>query len=159
MRISEHEAYMRLALSEALAASAAGEVPIGAVLVNAQGEVLASGYNQPISGIDPTAHAEMVVLRRAAARLKNYRLLSTTLYVTIEPCVMCMGALIHARIARVVYGAPDPKWGAAGSLYDFAHDKRLNHQPEIVSGICGEDCRALMRGFFKDKRGQARRSL
>lgn len=149
---------MRLALKEAYKAQENGEVPVGAVLVDGDLRLLAKGRNQTIRSCDPAAHAEIAVLRKAARKVANYRLLSTTLYVTVEPCLMCMGAIIHARVARVVFGAHDSKWGAAGSLYDFAHDKRLNHQPEILSGICGEDCRALMRGFFKEKRGKARRS-
>ncbi len=152
MSSSDHEMYMMLALEQAHLASASGEVPIGAVLVDAQGRTLAAGYNQPISAADPTAHAEMMVVRRAAAQLQNYRLLSTTLYVTVEPCVMCMGALIHARIARVVYGAPDPRWGAAGSLYDFSRDTRFNHRVEVVSGICEAQCRSVMVDFFKKRR-------
>ncbi len=153
------EYFMRLALTEALKARQQGEVPVGAVLVDGHQRLLAKGRNQTIVRSDPTMHAEIAALRKACRKVGNYRLLSTTLYVTVEPCLMCMGAIIHARVARLVFGAHDPKWGAAGSLYDFAHDKRLNHHPETVSGICGEDCRALMRGFFKDKRGQARRSL
>ncbi len=143
---------MQIALQEARLAMEKDEVPVGAVLVHANGEVLARGHNQTITACDPTAHAEMLVLRYAAARAGNYRLLSTTLYVSIEPCVMCMGALIHARVAQVVFGAPDPKWGAAGSLYDFSHDRRLNHQPEIIGGICMDACRELIRTFFRAKR-------
>ena len=153
------EYFMRLAFREALKAREQGEVPVGAVLIDGHQRLLAKGRNQTIARSDPTMHAEIAALRKAGRKVGNYRLLSTTLYVTVEPCFMCMGAIIHARVARLVFGAHDPKWGAAGSLYDFAHDTRLNHQPEIVSGICGEDCRALMRGFFKDKRAQARRSL
>ena len=143
---------MRIALDQAAEALSRQEVPVGAVLVDKSGKVLARGFNETITACDPTAHAEMVVLRRAAVALGNYRLLSTTLYVTVEPCVMCMGALIHARVARIVYGAPDPKWGAAGSLYDFAGDSRLNHHPEIVSGVCLETCRAMIQDFFRSKR-------
>ncbi len=149
---------MRLALKEAFKAQEKGEVPVGAVLVDSDLRLLAKGHNQTIGRNDPTAHAEIEALRKAGRKVANYRLLSTTLYVTVEPCPMCMGAIIHARVARLVFGAHDPKWGAAGSLYDFAHDKRLNHQPEILSGVCGEDCQALMRGFFKEKRAIARRS-
>jgi tRNA(adenine34) deaminase len=143
---------MLLALAQAGRAQAMGEVPIGAVLVDGEGKILAQGYNQPISSCDPTAHAEIVVLRQAAREVKNYRLLSTTLYVTLEPCVMCMGALIHARVARIIFGASDMKWGAAGSLYDFCKDTRFNHHPEIVAGICQAQCRLVITDFFKGKR-------
>lgn len=148
----DHEQFMRLALVQAGRALSMGEVPIGAVLIDGEGKVLAQGCNQPISSCDPTAHAEMVVLRQAAQEVKNYRLLSTTLYVTVEPCVMCMGALIHARVARIVYGAPDLKWGAVGSLYDFSKDTRFNHHPDIVPGICESQCSLIITDFFKSKR-------
>ena len=147
-----HNAYMKLALSEAKKAAEKAEVPIGAVLVSQAGDILAASYNQTISLCDPTAHAEILVLREAADQAQNYRLLNTILYVTIEPCVMCMGALVHARISRLVYGAKDPKWGAAGSLYDLADDIRLNHRVEVIAGICEDDCRALMQNFFRSKR-------
>jgi tRNA(adenine34) deaminase len=150
----KHEKFMKIALHEAQLAQEKDEVPVGAVLVNADGEILARGHNQTATRCDPTAHAEIVVLRQAGVVTGNYRLLSTTLYATIEPCVMCMGALIHARVAQIVFGAPDPKWGAAGSLYDFSQDKRFNHQPEIISGIFMDTCRELMRNFFKRKREQ-----
>lgn len=148
---------MRLALREALKAQAEDEVPVGAVLVDAQQRVLARARNQTIKTCDPSAHAEMTVLRKAARKLGNYRLLSTTLYATIEPCVMCMGAIVHARVARIVFGAPDPRWGAAGSLYDFTRDSRFNHRPEIVSGVELETCRAVMRQFFQARRGRTDR--
>jgi len=148
----KHRHFMGMALQEALEAQASDEVPVGAVLVDETGQILAAAHNQTISNNDPTAHAEILAIRQAAGRAGNYRLLSTTLYVTIEPCVMCMGALIHSRVARIVFGAPDPKWGAAGSLYDFSQDLRLNHRPEIVSGICIRECRALIRSFFQKKR-------
>jgi tRNA(adenine34) deaminase len=159
MADAHDEYFMGLALKEARKAQAEGEVPVGAVLVDDDRCLLARGRNQTIARSDPTAHAEITAIRKAGRKRSNYRLLSTTLYVTVEPCFMCMGAIIHARIARLVFGAHDPKWGAAGSLYDFAHDHRLNHQPEIVAGVCGEDCRALMRGFFKQKRGLSKRSF
>jgi tRNA(adenine34) deaminase len=149
---SKHEHYMQLALDEALLAQQLDEVPVGAVLIDASGRVLASAHNETITRCDPCAHAEILALRDAAEQIQNYRLLACSLYVTVEPCVMCMGAIIHARVAQVVYGAPDPKWGALGSLYDFALDRRFNHQPEIVSGICAEQSRQLMRGFFARKR-------
>ena len=148
----DHEKYMQLAIQEAIKARRKGEVPVGAVLVNADGGILAAAYNQPISLSDPTAHAEILALRHAAAQLKNYRLLSTRLYVTVEPCAMCMGAIIHARVAMLVYGTEDPKWGAAGSLYDFAADRRFNHRVKILGGICRLTCRKLMQDFFQEKR-------
>jgi tRNA(adenine34) deaminase len=148
----KHEHYMRLALNEALLAQQMDEVPVGAVLVDASGQVLASAHNETITRCDPCAHAEILALREAAKQIRNYRLLACALYVTVEPCVMCMGAIIHARVGKVVYGTPDPKWGALGSLYDFAQDRRFNHQPEIVPGICAERCRQLMRGFFTRRR-------
>ena len=148
---------MKLALKEAKKAGQKDEVPIGAVLVADTGEILAAAHNQTISRSDPTAHAEIFVLRQAAQKILNFRLLYTTLYVTIEPCVMCMGAIVHARVATVVFGAEDPKWGAAGSLYNFASDTRLNHQPEIVSGVCQDECRAIMQDFFRSKRNVSNR--
>ncbi|HMA86180.1 MAG TPA: tRNA adenosine(34) deaminase TadA [Desulfosalsimonadaceae bacterium] len=147
-----HENYMKQALAQAEKALDADEVPVGAVLINAAGEIIASAGNHTIRFCDPSAHAEILALREAGQRLQNYRLPHTTLYVTIEPCVMCMGALIHARIKRVVFGAADPKWGAAGSLYQLAADERLNHHPEIIAGVCEPECRRLMRDFFKQKR-------
>lgn len=143
---------MHVALEAARQAQNEGEVPVGAVLVSADGRILATGYNQTIGRCDPTAHAEMIALRNGARALGNYRLLSTTLYATIEPCVMCMGAIIHARVARIVFGAHDPKWGAAGSLYDFTRDDRLNHHPHVIGGVCMEACRDLIQSFFRDKR-------
>ena len=143
---------MKLALSEAKFAAEEAEVPIGAVLVSQDGVILAQSHNQPISLNDPTAHAEILALREAAQKVQNYRLLNTILYVTIEPCVMCMGALVHARVSRLVYGARDPKWGGAGSLYDLAGDNRLNHRMEIIAGVCEDECRALIQDFFRSKR-------
>lgn len=151
--IPDHTIFMTAALKEAAAAGAQDEVPIGAVLVSDSGEILAAARNQTIRSCDPSAHAEILALRAASRKLKNYRLLNTTLYVTIEPCVMCMGAVIHARVARLVFGAADPKWGAAGSLYNLGADRRLNHQLEIVAGVLEDECRAVMQEFFKSKRG------
>ncbi len=148
----QHIDYMQMALAEAVRAGDIGEVPVGAVLAAETGEVLAACHNRTIADCDPTGHAEILALRLGAKKIKNYRLLNTTLYVTIEPCIMCMGALIHARVARVVYGAPDPRWGGAGSLYHFAEDKRLNHLPEVVSGVSAMECRHLIQGFFRQKR-------
>ena len=143
---------MKLALLQAQKAFAADEVPVGAVLVDERGTILARAFNQTISRHDPTAHAEISVLRKAGRKIGNYRLVNSTLYVTVEPCIMCMAAVIHARVTRVVFGARDPKWGAAGSLYAFQEDARLNHHPLVVSGICEAACRQLMVDFFKQKR-------
>ncbi len=147
-----HAVFMNLALSEAEKAKLQNEVPVGAVLVDEKENVIASAHNMVITLSDPAAHAEILALRKASGILANYRLLNTTLYVTIEPCIMCMGALIHARVKRVVYGAKDPKWGAAGSLYCFADDKRLNHHPVIIGDVCEKACSALIMDFFKAKR-------
>ena len=146
------ERFMRLALREAARAARAGEVPVGAVLVAAAGEVLARGHNRPVAGSDPTAHAEVIALRRAARALGNYRLPGTTLYVTVEPCPMCAGAIVLARVARVVYGAPDPKAGAARSLYTLLEDRRLNHRAAVTGGVLGEECAAVLRAFFRARR-------
>jgi len=143
---------MELALIEAKKAGQMGEVPIGAILVDSDGEILSATHNRTISLADPTAHAEILALREAAAKINNYRLLNTTLYVTVEPCIMCMGAIVHARISKVVFGAGDPKWGAAGSLYHFAEDERLNHRVAITKGVCEQECRNLMQEFFRAKR-------
>ncbi len=147
-----HEYFMELALQEAKRAGQIGEVPVGAVLVSENDEILAAAHNQTIKLADPTAHAEILALRKAALEINNYRLLNTTLYVTVEPCIMCMGAIVHARISQVVFGTTDPKWGAAGSLYNYAEDERLNHLVEITSSVCAEDCRRLMQDFFRAKR-------
>jgi tRNA(adenine34) deaminase len=147
-----HKDYMKLSLEEARRARQINEVPVGAVLVAESGELLASAHNRTIIEHDPTAHAEILALRAAAGKLRNYRLLNTTLYVTVEPCVMCTGALVHARVGRLVFGALDPKWGGAGSLYNLAADPRLNHQIEVVAGVCAEECRELMQAFFRSKR-------
>jgi tRNA(adenine34) deaminase len=149
---SRHEHYMQMAVEQAIAAGQIGEVPVGALIVDADGRVLARDHNRTIDRCDPSAHAEINVLREAARRLENYRLLSTTLYVTIEPCVMCMGAIIHARVQTVVFGASDPKWGAAGSLYQLGEDPRLNHQVEVIKGICAERCRSVIQEFFRSRR-------
>ena len=150
--LEPHIDYMRLALQEAKKAGQFDEVPVGAVLVSEAGELLAAARNRTIELSDPTAHAEVIALREAAEKIRNYRLLNTTLYVTIEPCPMCMGALVHARVARLVFGAKDPKWGAAGSLYNVAQDRRLNHQVEVIAGVCEPECRELVQEFFRRKR-------
>ncbi len=144
--------FMRQAILEAQQAAREDEVPVGAVLVDVNGAVLAKAYNQTILLCDPTAHAEILALRSAAKALGNHRLVGTLLYVTIEPCVMCMGALLHARVARIVYGARDPKWGAAGSCYELAADTRLNHVIDVRGGILEDECRQLIQAFFRDKR-------
>ncbi len=150
------EKWMRRAIAEAKKAGLENEVPVGAVLVSEDDRVVAFGRNQVITRLDPTAHAEIVALREGAQKIRNYRLLNTTLYVTVEPCAMCMGAVVHARVARVVFGARDEKWGAAGSLYDFAGDDRFNHRPEIVGGVLEEECRELIQRFFRVRRKTAR---
>ena len=149
---TSHEKYMQLALAEAQKAGQMGEVPVGAILVAEDGAILSSAHNRTIDLADPTAHAEILALREAALKINNYRLLNTTLYVTVEPCIMCMGAAVHSRISRVVFGTGDPKWGAAGSLYNFAEDDRLNHRVEIIKGVCDGECRSLMQNFFRTKR-------
>ena len=146
------EKFMRLAIVEAKKAGQMGEVPIGAILVSEDGHVLSSTHNRTIDLADPTAHAEILALREAALKINNYRLLNTTLYVTVEPCIMCMGAIVHARISKLVFGTGDPKWGAAGSLYNFAEDDRLNHRVAITKGVCQQECRRLMQEFFRGKR-------
>ncbi len=147
------ESWMQQALAEAEKAFAADEVPVGALLLDAGGAMIASAHNQTIGLCDASAHAEILVLRKAGHSLQNYRLPHTTLYVTIEPCMMCMGALIHARVQRIVFGARDPRWGAAGSIYDFAAERRFNHQPEVLGGVLEPACRQLIVDFFKQKRG------
>ncbi|MCF8144804.1 MAG: tRNA adenosine(34) deaminase TadA [Deltaproteobacteria bacterium] len=144
---------MKLAIEEAESAFSEGEVPVGAVLAGSDGRILARAHNRPIALKDPTAHAEILALRHGGAVVGNYRLNGCILAVTVEPCFMCMGAIIHARIARLVFGAFDPKAGAAGSLYDLSRDARLNHKLEVVSGITGEPCQELMRRFFQARRG------
>ncbi len=149
---SRHEVFMQMAIDQALAAEKIGEVPVGAVITGPDDQVLARDHNRTISSCDPSAHAEINVLRSASRRRQNYRLLSTILYVTVEPCAMCMGAIIHARVNTLVYGAADPKWGAAGSLYQIGQDSRLNHQVDIVKGICESRCREVIQAFFRDRR-------
>ena len=143
---------MRQALSEAEKGLMEGEVPVGAVLATQTGEIIARAHNQPIALNDPSAHAEIRVMRKAGQRLQNYRLTHTILVVTIEPCPMCMGAALNARLAQVVFGAADPKAGAAGSVFNLAADDRLNHRIEVIPGILENDCRTLMQDFFKDRR-------
>jgi tRNA(adenine34) deaminase len=149
------ESAMRLALDQALNAQLCGEVPVGAVIVR-DGTVIATGYNRPITTHDPTAHAEIVALRHAAQLAGNYRLPDCELYVTLEPCAMCAMALMHARFKRVVYGAADPKTGAAGSVIDLFADARLNHHTVVESGLLADACGALLRGFFAERRARQR---
>ena len=145
-----HESFMRLALAEATRAREAGEVPVGAVLVRGS-EVIASGFNHPIGTNDPTAHAEIGALRGGARALDNYRLVGTCLYVTLEPCLMCVGALVSARVSTLVYGAPEPKWGAVRSVLDLG-SLATNHRLEVVSGVLEEECRRIVVAFFKERR-------
>jgi tRNA(adenine34) deaminase len=145
------ETFMHAALDEARLASAAGEVPIGAVIV-VGGQVIARGQNRVLRDIDPTAHAEMVAMRAAALAVGNYRLLDCELYVTLEPCAMCAGAMVHARLARLVYGATDPKAGAAGSVLEVLNHPRLNHKTPVKAGILDEHCSELLKDFFRARR-------
>ncbi|WP_114653413.1 tRNA adenosine(34) deaminase TadA [Polynucleobacter necessarius] len=143
--------FMQQALDQAKLAALAGEVPVGAVLVR-DGQVISTGFNQPITNSDPSAHAEMMALRAAAHGESNYRLPGTTLYVTLEPCTMCAGAMLHARVDRVVFGATDSKTGAAGSVLNVFSEKQINHQTEVEGGIMGEECGQILRDFFKERR-------
>lgn len=143
---------MREAILEAKLAAREDEVPVGAVIVAQDGTLLAKAHNQTIALCDPTAHAEILALREASRAIGNYRLLNTTLYVTIEPCIMCMGALVQARVAGIVYGAKDPKWGGAGSCYNLAADTGLNHTINVEEGLLENECRELMQEFFRSKR-------
>jgi tRNA(adenine34) deaminase len=149
-------AFMAMALACARDAHARDEVPVGAVLVDAQGVVIARSANAPIASHDPTAHAEMSALRVGGRALGNYRLPGCTLYVTLEPCAMCVGALVHARITRLVYGAADPKTGACGSALDLAAHASMNHRLVVTGGVLAEECGALLRQFFAVRRGPAR---
>jgi len=148
----DHQKFMRLAIEEAKKAGQKDEVPVGAVIAAPSGEILSQAHNQVVFQADPTAHAEILALREAAKKIGNYRLLNATLYVTVEPCPMCMGAVVHARVERLVFGTYDSKWGAAGSLYNLATDTRLNHQLEVISGVCEDTCKKLMQDFFRTKR-------
>ena len=152
MYMDVDEPFMNLALAEAKKAEASGEVPVGAVIV-VEGAVIARAFNQPIGLSDPTAHAEIAAIREACRGMGNYRLSGATMYCTVEPCMMCAGAMIHARLSRLVFGTPDPKAGSAGSIYNVLTDPRLNHRVEVVSGIREEECAALLRDFFARRRG------
>ena len=143
---------MREALAEAKRAARQGEVPVGAILVWPEGEIISKAHNQPIGLNDPTAHAEIIALRKAAAQVDNYRMPGHVLYVTLEPCVMCVGAMVQARLAMVVYGAPDTKAGAIESVYQIGTDGLLNHRLQVQGGVLAEESRALLQGFFRSKR-------
>ena len=144
---------MLAAVEQARVAQVAGEVPVGAVVVK-DGEIIGAGFNAPISSHDPSAHAEMQALRAAGKALGNYRLPGCELYVTLEPCAMCVGAMLHARIARLIYGAADPKTGACGSVLDLFSEPRLNHHASVTAGVMAEECGALLREFFAGKRAK-----
>jgi len=152
------ELMMRTALKLAQQAEEVGEVSVGAVVVR-NGEIIGRGFNAPISRHDPSAHAEMMALRDAAQELGNYRLVGCELFVTLEPCLMCAGAIMHARIARVVYGASDFKTGACGSVLDVFSDKRLNHHAEVVGGVLADDCGLMLSSFFAKRRAQQKANL
>ncbi len=148
-----HEYWMRHALTLAKRAWDEGEVPVGAVLVH-NNQVIGEGWNRPIGRHDPTAHAEIMALRQGGAVLQNYRLIDTTLYVTLEPCVMCAGAMVHSRIGQLVFGARDAKTGAAGSLIDVLHHPGMNHRVDIIEGVLSDDCAALLSDFFRHRRAE-----
>src|SRR6188474_3742464 len=149
--VADDESYMRRALELARQAQRAGEVPVGAVLVH-DDAIIAEGWNQPIRAHDPSAHAEMITLRAAGQALASYRLLDTTLYVTLEPCPMCAGAMVHARVKRLVYAATDPRAGAAGTIFNIVQHPSLNHRLECEAGLMGEECGAMLRAFFQGRR-------
>ena len=151
---SAYEMLMEQALIEAKKGFDEGEVPVGAVISGPDGSIIAKAHNQPIGLNDPTAHAEILALRRAGEALKNYRLTDVTLIVTIEPCLMCIGAAINSRVSTLVFGAFDPKGGSAGSLYNPAYDTRLNHRIEVISGIREKECGDLLKDFFRSRRNQ-----
>jgi tRNA(adenine34) deaminase len=153
MSADQDSQFMAAALAEAERAEADGEVPIGAVAV-AGGQIVGAGHNRPIGLSDPTAHAEILAIRSAASPLKTYRLESVSIYVTLEPCVMCVGAMVNARIARVIYGARDEKAGALGSVYDIGRDGRLNHRFEVVGGVMESECAEILREFFRARRAE-----
>lgn len=153
MTLPLDEDFMRIALAEAQKAAALGEVPVGAVVV-LHGEIVATGFNQPIDQNDPSAHAEMLALRTAAQKLGNYRLPGCELFVTLEPCIMCAGAIMHARLARIVYAATDPKTGAAGSVINPFADRRLNHHTVVTAGVLANEASRMLSGFFAERRLQ-----
>lgn len=148
------EYWMQKALEQARKAASDDEVPVGAVIVK-DNQLIAEGWNHPIQAHDPSAHAEMMAMRKAGQFLNNYRLIDTTLYVTLEPCSMCVGAMIHARIKRVVFGAYDPKTGAAGSVFELLQSDKHNHKVEVTAGVLEEDCRIILQNFFRNKRNKS----
>ena len=150
-QFEDDEKWMLHAIKLAEHAESIGEVPVGAVIVK-DNKIISEGWNQPITSNDPTAHAEVIALRAAAQTVENYRLVDTTLYVTLEPCAMCAGALIHARVQRVVFGTTDPRTGAAGSMFNILNTTKLNHTIEIEQGVLEKDCAQLLKEFFKKKR-------
>lgn len=147
-----NETFLRRAIERAREAESRGEVPIGALIVSAEGDVLAEASNETIERCDPTAHAEILAIRAAGQKIGNYRLTGTTVYSTIEPCTMCAGALVNARVARLVYGAPDERFGAVRSKFEICDSEILNHRIEIVTGVLEEECRKLMQDFFRERR-------
>jgi tRNA(adenine34) deaminase len=151
------EQAMRAAMAQAGLAYAAGEVPVGAVVMDADGTLIGAGFNRTITDHDPSAHAEIVALRQAAAALENYRLPGATVFVTLEPCAMCMGAMLHARVSRVVYAATDPKTGACGSVMSVHANPRLNHQTTVSGGLLANECGEMLRRFFRERRNAGRR--
>lgn len=155
-QVLDHAYFMGLALAEANKGYLAEEVPVGAVLVDERGRVLAAAHNSPIGRQDPTAHAEVLVLRQGAHQVGNYRLPGATLYATLEPCVMCVGAMLQARIARLVFGASDPKSGAAGSVVDLTNVPAFNHYIAVIEGVLAEECGSLLRRFFRERRRASR---
>lgn len=150
---------MRLAIEQAVLAHAAGEVPVGAVVLDAEGTLIAEGFNRTLTDHDPSGHAEIVALRLAAAAMANHRLPGASLFVTLEPCAMCIGAMLHARLARVVYGAADPKTGACGGVLKLQDNPQLNHQTTVIGGVLADECSELLRQFFRERRLQARKQL
>lgn len=147
---------MRAAIREAEKGAAAGEVPVGAVVVSPEGKILSRAHNRPVSSNDPTAHAEILALRAAARKAGNYRLVGCRLVVTVEPCPMCAGAAVAARVSGIVYGAPDPKGGAVSTLYRIASDPRLNHRADVTPGVLADECAALLTAFFRSRRASPR---
>jgi len=152
-----HEKFMKMAIKEGINARLEGEVPVGAVITTHDHEPICTAHNRTIGLSDPTAHAEILALRKAGALLDNYRLLNTILYVTIEPCAMCVTAAIHARVDCIVFGAADPKWGACGSVYDLVSDNKFNHRLQAIGGVCEEACSDMIVSFFRQKRVQGKK--
>lgn len=150
--MTDRERWMRAALLEAERAAMEGEVPVGAVVVDAGGDIIARAHNRPVSGNDPTAHAEVLALRKASKKMANYRLTGCRLVVTLEPCVMCAGAAVSARVSEIIFGATDPKAGAVHSLFRIASDERLNHRAMVIPGVLGKECAALLTAFFRSRR-------